>query len=421
MKIAAIIAMSSFPLWKDRFTALQKIAPEIYIRFDGINGDPEILRELLEMQKVKENGIMEIKVAQEPWNPPHWREDCLRMLDEVKPDIVIALDEDEEFEEGAMEEITNFANSDKLGMMFSYHPLVTNDGRVVNDDEPYPSEPHMKVFKWKPDISYWPYHGNAIIGRYVNPEFHWRAKSKLYHYCCYTRSMEKAKRFRNDVKGSRATKAVTLLGFGQTALELNNSKPQGEYWSLNDCYQSFSLGLMRHVTRIFDLHMEHKREFILARDGKPHFWYLDQLGRVGHRIILQRPHPQVTNSEAYPLYQVLSRFGIRYFTGSPAYLVAMAIMEGYNRINIFGFDQRDWEHTIQRECFIFWIALAMGRGIEIGGELTFLRRAPRLYGYEYGPEFDEQNWRELWDGYPFEIKIKGESRAVAGALFGGQK
>ena len=65
----------------------------------------------------------------------------------------------------------------------------------------------------------------------------------------------------------------------------------------------------------------------------------------------------------------------------------------------------------------------MGAGIRISGALTSLERNHWLgkYGLSYGPEFDANQQKALWQGHPIEITYKTPSRAVAGDLYLGDK
>lgn len=413
-KIVAIMAVNRFPLWKKAYYAVEQLVDEVYVRFDGINGDPEILKELYGM-KGKLKGC---NVVASRWSCPEWREECLRMLDGhcSEGDVVIALDEDETFGDGIREEIALFRISDKRGMMFSYAPLESDDKRVINGGRPYPEKPHMKVFKWKDGLSYYPYHGNGKPATYHREESQYSARTKIHHWSAYTRGLEEMKHWRNDMPGKRAKKVVTLLGFGLSASQ--GIEAAGEIWSMNDCYNVMPKDLMRNVTRIYEMHDLDKRKSVLTVDGKSHLGELDRLGRLGHRIICQKPDPRITGSEAYPIDE-LRRLGYpMYFTGTPVYLLAQAVLEGFTEIRMYGLDQLDWEHQLQRQAWIFWCGIAMGRGIDLGGSVTFLKVfAERLYGYEYGPEWDDECTRLQWLGFPFEVKMKVESRAQSGDLY----
>jgi hypothetical protein len=178
---------------------------------------------------------------------------------------------------------------------------------------------------------------------------------------------------------------------------------------------------MKGVTRIYEMHSEKKRDRERAADGSLHFWHLDQLGALGHRIIMQKALPQIRGSEGFPLLDLQHRFPFPYLHGTPPYMVAHAILDGFNHIRCYGFDQMDFEHRKQRECFAFWIGLAAGSGIKISGTFTFIDEDKRLYGYDYGPEWDDISNEVLWNAFPFSMRMKFPSRAMKGALFDGDK
>ena len=317
------------------------------------------------------------------------------------------------------EELGQFWLSDKKGMMFTYHPLHNKDGKIYDGGMPYPPEPHMKAFKWQEGLSYYPWSpGHSAIPLYGNSKYHWEAKTKINHICCYTDKLYQMKRWRSNRPNKKGIKAVTLLGFGTSMAGLDASKIVGEAWSLNDCYQIWPEPIMKRITRIYEMHKFEKREKMLVRDGRQHFFHLDALGKLGHRIVMQREHPNITNSEPYPLYQAIE-MGADYFMGTPPYMLAHAILEGYTHIRVFGFDQMDYEHVLQRACWAFWMGIAWGRKIKVDGSLPFITEFnKRRYGYDYGPEMDAEMQELLWKGHPIEVKYKNESRAIRGDFFG---
>jgi hypothetical protein len=414
MKVIGVMAVCKFPMWEQAVLAMLTICDEMYFRWDGKSGDPEIPNKLEEIcgEKFKRCMIVDY------WSVPQWRQDMLTLVSEsaVDGDIILCPDEDEIFDDGLEHEIMEFIASDKQGMMFEYAPLVSDDGRVVKDGKPYPMAPHMKAFKWKQGLSYFPYHGNAVLTQYRDEECQWKAKTKIKHYCCYTKAMEAKKKFRD---GNKAVKAVTLIGFGPSAKR--SMEIQGEIWSLNNCYEALQPEAMKVCTRIFEMHQRNKRDKIKASDGQLHLNKLSECGERGARVIMLEQHADIKGSEAYPLLDVIKKAGVDWFAGTAPYMLAMAIAEGYNKIRIFGFDQLDWEHTNQRECFAGWCMYAIGRGIELSGCLTWLERYTKRYGYEYGPEWDDYQQELLWQGHPVDIRYKIESRIVEGKLFDGKR
>lgn len=91
--------------------------------------------------------------------------------------------------------------------------------------------------------------------------------------------------------------------------------------------------------------------------------------------------PFITN-ENFPLKQ----FDLDYFTNSVCYMIALAIAEGYQKIELYGVNQAGlFEYMEQRKGVEFWIGYALGKGIEVyinppSSLLTNTKNTP--YGYE---------------------------------------
>ena len=417
MKVSAIIALGSFPYWRNTIHKLAEIADEIYVNWDKNVGDPEILRFIEKECGDKLGGVC---ITESPWQCPNWREECMRLLDDVPdseiPDIVVCPDQDEVYGDGIMDDLMRLHLSEKDSMQFHYDALPSSDGRVINEGVPYPPDPHVKAFKYRRGLSYLPYHGDGKVAQYHNSII--TAKSKIKHYTAYTPAMEAVKPWRSHTNKSKGVKAVTMIGFGPSSQ--GNLTAIGEVWTLNNGYDVLCPELMSITTRIFEMH---QREKLIARDRKEGTKHWANLGKQGdvRRIIMQSPHDDILGSERYPLDDIIASNpkGMDWWAGSPIYMLAMAIYEGYNHIRIYGLDQRDFEHVPQRECFGAWCSYAMGLGITIDGSLTYLEDYTKRYAYDYGPEFDEYQEDLLWRGHPEEIQIryKMPSRARLGKAF----
>jgi len=96
------------------------------------------------------------------WNQEKQREATIRMLDDVKPDIVLFPDSDETFSKDFKETLNKFIESGIntlwFGLMYYWnHPCVARrDGR-------WKSIHHVRAYRWQPGITYIPYIG------YTNP------------------------------------------------------------------------------------------------------------------------------------------------------------------------------------------------------------------------------------------------------------
>jgi len=91
--------------------------------------------------------------------------------------------------------------------------------------------------------------------------------------------------------------------------------------------------------------------------------------------------------QEYPLQFVASKVGDCYFSSSIDYMLALAIAERYDRIDLYGVLMRHHsEYQYQRPSAEYWIGFAKGRGIEvniygISSALCTMEQG-KLYGYE---------------------------------------
>ena len=93
-------------------------------------------------------------------------------------------------------------------------------------------------------------------------------------------------------------------------------------------------------------------------------------------IYMQHWTPEVPGSVGYPLYEVqrlaFKNFrrgdnkNILYFTSTFAYMLGIADLEDFERVEIYGFEMTDQlEYVTQKSCAEFWIGYLMGKGVEI--------------------------------------------------------
>jgi len=195
----------------------------------------------------------------------------------------------------------------------------------------------------------------------------------------------------------------------------------GEVWTINNGYSVLCPPLYERCTRIFEMH---DREKLIARDRRDGEHHWRELGKQGdtRRIIMQEPHDDIPSSERLPIDAIVASNPpqMDWFAGSPVYMLAMAIYEGFNHIRIYGLDQLDWEHISQRECFASWCSYALGKGIKLDGVQRYLEKYTKRYGYDYGPNWDDYQEGLLWSGHPrddVQISYKMPSRAAQGEMF----
>lgn len=106
-------------------------------------------------------------------------------------------------------------------------------------------------------------------------------------------------------------------------------------------------------------------------------WYL-WYGKQAEPIYLQDVQPDIPNSIKFPKDEIQAYFGGpemgspgRYFTCTVCWLIAYAIMLGYERIELWGFMLKDKParthecYKFERPCFFYWVKQARDRGIEV--------------------------------------------------------
>lgn len=175
-------------------------------------------------------------------------------------------------------------------------------------------------------------------------------------------------------------KAVYILGTGAGAAstsEWGDRVPwdaDAEIWLLNE--GSFHrLDRRPRWDRWFEMHW-------------PVYWqdpaYRRWLRLQGRPIYMLRRHDDIPASVAYPLEEAIRFTGRPYFTDTFCYEIALAMMEGFEEIHLYGADLFDYyEYHNERPCVEYLLGRAEGMGIKVHVEPpSTLLREGWLYGYE---------------------------------------
>lgn len=145
---------------------------------------------------------------------------------------------------------------------------------------------------------------------------------------------------------------------------------------------------MPRVNVIFDMH--HPNDIHRRRAEQPAF---DAFLKSGSTPIYT-PYaiPDCPSNQVYPIDEIMADLfpkfkrgdqPNRYFTSGPAYALAVAIHQGYERILFYGIEmESNSEYIYQRDGIGLLFGVAIGRGIEVVlPKESMLFFAP-LYGYE---------------------------------------
>lgn len=187
-----------------------------------------------------------------------------------------------------------------------------------------------------------------------------------------------------DSVGAPRREQVAILGFASSTLgEAPVHDEAWEIWGLNQLWN-----MIPRWDVWFDLHPWHD-----TLPDHPHVSWLRQQTKP---IVMQRHIPDVPASIPYPKDEIVSHFGT-YFTSSIAWMLALAIAQGYPVIGVWGVDMLgDGEYAFQRACCDYYIgyARALGRTV-ILPHGSALARSQGLYGYDYVEPWSQRRAKRL--------------------------
>lgn len=171
-------------------------------------------------------------------------------------------------------------------------------------------------------------------------------------------------------------KTVRIYGMASNLAEAPPVDPSAgiEVWACNDplrAYNKYRPHTREEFTRWVNVHSKRHMLTEPAKAGgmtarpypRGYVWY----GQQTKPIYLQEVQADVPASQRFPKDEIIAFFGHRYFTFSGAWMIAWAIVEGFKRIELYGFQlsKRKPLYAIERPCFAYWIEEARRRGVEI--------------------------------------------------------
>lgn len=170
-------------------------------------------------------------------------------------------------------------------------------------------------------------------------------------------------------------KSVAIVGFAPSFVDAPFADESIEIWSMNYHFEAIP-----RVTRIFELH---SWEVILAEG------HLARFAALTVPIYMQRHFDEIPTSVKYPIELMRDTYTLRkgeapYFTNTASYMIALAVEEGFEEIQLFGVDMsHDSEYGSQRPSCEFFLGVALGAGAKITTHPSSdILKTAFLYGYE---------------------------------------
>ena len=187
-------------------------------------------------------------------------------------------------------------------------------------------------------------------------------------------------------------KKVALIGYADSRKTFKPEEYDGEIWIMNDM---FDLGFK--FDRIFDIHDD---QDILNRVTRRRDLNLfESFKKIQKPIYMQHVWQEIPYSVEYPIGGIEKEFHLTeamgqhlFLTCSPAYMLALAIYEKFEQIELYGIDLAiDGEFKDELPGVLYWLGLASGRGINIViSETSPLLKCFYRYGYD-DPKKDQAN------------------------------
>jgi len=166
-----------------------------------------------------------------------------------------------------------------------------------------------------------------------------------------------------------------------------------ELWGENE---SHAFRFFSRATRWFQIHKSYRQR--LAKRGiRGHYDWLKR-NEWNIPIYMQRKSQDIPYSRAYPLTEICDRFlsridkggkRVKYFNSSFDYMIAVALLEDFERIEIYGFDMAgDNEYSLQKPSAEFWLGVASQHA-----EIYLPDNCMLLKSELYGGEEQGEGWQ----------------------------
>jgi hypothetical protein len=171
-------------------------------------------------------------------------------------------------------------------------------------------------------------------------------------------------------------KKVAILGLASHYKDAPFYDDDIEIWILNDMYD-----LVPRYDRLFEMHdISFVKKYFTRTTNTFHY---DNLINIDKTVYMQDRQEEIKNSIKYPLEEMKSLYG-EYFTNSVSYMLALAIEEGFDEIQLYGVDMAvNSEYKEQRPSCEYFIGIAKGKGINVViSQKSDLLKSNYLYGYE---------------------------------------
>ena len=198
----------------------------------------------------------------------------------------------------------------------------------------------------------------------------------------------------------KKNKAVAMVGFSARHRHLTPfDDPNIEIWGLNRLHQQ---KWFTRTNRMFQLHpIKYLQKCVgLSAGDRDHYEWLTQ--KHDFPIYCQKAYSEFPSAVKYPIWNMRRKYG-DFYTSTLAYMMAMALDEGFNHIELYGYDmEADTEYKYQRDSAEYFIGLAEGMGVEVflPSNSSLIKGGLGMYAYET----TEVGYRQLLEGRIIQLQ-----------------
>ena len=173
------------------------------------------------------------------------------------------------------------------------------------------------------------------------------------------------------------SKELIILGLGRTRVECPYDH---EVWGINHTYSC-----AKRLDKLFffdDLNTER------MQSGRPAEQFMAELKMLNKYIpfVTNRTYEELPNITIYPIEEIVAHFKTRFFANTACYMLALAIYEKWDRIELYGIDHpMNSEYVMAKGCTETWVTRALERGIEVyipEGSALMKTVDDKMYGYD---------------------------------------
>ena len=145
----------------------------------------------------------------------------------------------------------------------------------------------------------------------------------------------------------------------------------------------------KRATAVFELHPA--GEYTNPMISKSDYWSWLQT-QTTSTVYMAKADSRIPMAKTYPLDAVVQAYlsGFmrgseinKYFTSTPCYAIALAIWQGYTRIELYGIEmETNSEYIYQRDGVGLWLGIALGHNVRVVLDKHTSMFFSQLYGYD---------------------------------------